>query len=89
MSTRTDRIDAAVSAASELIGFLQDEGPVNGAKARLIVEAAVPNARDWEVKESALASDVIRGRGKWPITMKSYSARSTLLLPNTTRPNGP
>jgi hypothetical protein len=57
MSTRTDRIDAAVSAASELIGFLQDAGPVIGAQARLIVEAAVraavPNAEDWEVKESA------------------------------------
>jgi hypothetical protein len=54
---RTDRIDAAVSAASELIGFLQDAGPVNGAQARLIIEAAVrasvPNAEDWEVKESA------------------------------------
>jgi len=45
MSTRTDRIDAAVSAASELIGFLQDAGPVNGAQARLIVEAAVRAGR--------------------------------------------
>jgi len=57
MGDRTARIDAAVSAASELIGFLQDAGPVNGAQARLIVEAAVrasvPNAEDWEVKESA------------------------------------
>ena len=73
---RTARIDAAVSAGGELIGFLQQEGPVTPGQARLIVEAvvraAVPNAEDWEVKESALASDVIRGRGRWPITMKSY-----------------
>jgi hypothetical protein len=57
MSARTDRIDTAISAASELIGFLQDAGPVNGAQARLIVDAAVraavPNVEDWEVKESA------------------------------------
>jgi hypothetical protein len=56
-NARADRIVAAVSAASELIRFLQDAGPVNGAQARLIVEAAVratvPNAEDWEVKESA------------------------------------
>ena len=54
---REDRIDTTVSAASELIGFLQDAGPVNGAQARLIIEAAcraaVPNAQDWKVRESA------------------------------------
>jgi hypothetical protein len=54
---RTERIDAAVSAGGELIGFLQQEGPVTPGQARLIVEAvvraAVPNAEDWEVRESA------------------------------------
>jgi hypothetical protein len=57
MGDRTDRIDAAVSAAGELIGFLQDAGPVNGAQARLIIEAAVraevANAEEWEIRDSA------------------------------------
>jgi hypothetical protein len=54
---RTERIDNAVSAASELIGFLQDAGPVNGAQARLIVEAvvraSVAKVEDWEIRASA------------------------------------
>ena len=54
---RTERIDDAVASAGELIGFLQQEGPVTPGQARLIVEAvvraAVPNAKDWEVRESA------------------------------------
>jgi hypothetical protein len=56
-NARTDRIDDAVASAGELIGFLQQEGPVTPGQARLIVEAvvraAVPNADDWEVRESA------------------------------------
>lgn len=54
--TRADRIDNAVSAASELIGFLQDVGPVNGAQAKLIIEAAVrasvANVAEWEIRDS-------------------------------------
>jgi hypothetical protein len=54
---RTDRIDAAVGAAGELIGFLLEEGPVTPGQARLIVEAtvraAVPNAKNFEVRDSA------------------------------------
>jgi hypothetical protein len=54
---RTERIDAAVSAAGELIGCLLIEGPVTPGQARLIVEgvvrATVPNAEGFEVRESA------------------------------------
>jgi hypothetical protein len=57
VDARTERIDAAVSAGGELIGFLQQEGPVTPGQARLIVEAvvraAVRNAEDWEVRKSA------------------------------------
>jgi hypothetical protein len=66
---REDKIDHAVSAASELIGFLQDAGPVNGAQARIIIEAAVRatvgNAEEWEVRASAkrIAAD-LEGAGK-------------------------
>jgi hypothetical protein len=54
---RTERVDAAVGIAGELIGFLLQEGPVTPGQARLIVEgvvrAAISNAEDWEVRESA------------------------------------
>jgi hypothetical protein len=57
MSARADRIDHAVSAAGELISYLQEEGPVTSGQARLIVDAvvraAVPNAQRWEVRASA------------------------------------
>jgi hypothetical protein len=57
MGDRTDRIDAAVSSAGELIAALQDEGPVNGGQARVIIEAcvraAVGNAEPWEIRASA------------------------------------
>ena len=56
-NARTDRIDAAVGAAGELIGFLLEEGPISPGQARLIVEgvvrAAVPNAKNFEVRDSA------------------------------------
>jgi hypothetical protein len=64
--TRTERIDAAVSAAGELIGCLLIEGPVTPGQARLIVEAVVratvPNAEYWEVREGAarIATEVER-----------------------------
>ena len=64
---RTERIDAAVSAGGELIGLLLQEGPVTPGQARLVVEAvvraAVPNAEDWELRESAMriATD-LKGR---------------------------
>jgi hypothetical protein len=54
---RTECIDAAVSVAGELIGCLLIEGPVTPGQARLIVEgvvrAAVPNAGEFEVRDSA------------------------------------
>jgi hypothetical protein len=54
---RTERIDACVSKAGEFIGALQQHGSVTPNQAKLIVEAvvraAVPNAEDWEVRESA------------------------------------
>jgi hypothetical protein len=57
MTARTERLDAAVSAGGELIGLLLQEGPVTPGQARLVIEAtvraAVPNARDWEVRQSA------------------------------------
>ena len=56
-NARTDRIDNAVSAGAELLGFLSREGPITPAQARLVIEAAVravvPNAEDWEVRDSA------------------------------------
>jgi hypothetical protein len=54
---RTDRIDDAVSAGAELLGFLSRGGPITPGQARLVIEAAVravvPNAEDWEVRDSA------------------------------------
>jgi hypothetical protein len=54
---RTDRIDDAVSAGAELLGFLSRQGPITPGQARLVIEAAVravvPNAKDWEVRDSA------------------------------------
>ena len=55
---RTERIDAAVASAGELIAALQDWGPVVPNQAKVIVMAAVraevPNAQDWEIKQSAV-----------------------------------
>ena len=54
---RADRIDVCVSKAGELIGALQQHGAVTPNQAKLIVEAvvraAVPNAENWELRESA------------------------------------
>ena len=56
-NARIDQIDAAVSAAGELIGLLMTKGSVGPAQARLIVEAvvraAVPNFESWEIRDSA------------------------------------
>jgi polyhydroxyalkanoate synthesis regulator phasin len=56
-NVRANRIDAAVSAAGELIGALLEKGPITPQQARTIVEAtvraAVPNFEDWEVRDSA------------------------------------
>jgi hypothetical protein len=66
---RSDRIDSAVSGAGELIGLLQVAGPINGAQARLIIEAAVratvPNFESWEIRDSAgrIAAE-LEGLGK-------------------------
>jgi hypothetical protein len=54
---RSDRIDAAVSAASELIGTLQEHGSITPNQARVLIEAAVraavSNFQEWEVRASA------------------------------------
>jgi hypothetical protein len=56
-NARTDRIDAAVSAGGELVGALIDLGPINPEQAKLIVEAtvraAVPNFKEFEIRDSA------------------------------------
>jgi hypothetical protein len=56
-NVRNERIDAAVSAAGDLIGLLLTEGPVNSQQAKLIVEgvvrAVVPNFEGWEIRDSA------------------------------------
>ena len=56
--TRTDRIDDAVSAASELIAALMDFGPITPQQAKLIMvataRAAVTNIEEFEVRDSAL-----------------------------------
>ena len=55
--TRADRIDNAVSAASELIAALMDFGPITPQQARLIMMAAariaVTNIEEFEVRDSA------------------------------------
>jgi hypothetical protein len=55
--TRNDRIDDAVSAASELIAALTDLGPVTPQQAKLILvaaaRAAVLNIEEFEVRASA------------------------------------
>jgi hypothetical protein len=56
-NVRTERIDAAVASASELIAALQDHGAVTAAQAKLIVEAcvraSVPSAQAFEIRDSA------------------------------------
>jgi hypothetical protein len=56
-NARTDRIDDAVSAASELIAALIDLGPVSPDQAKLIMmaaaRAAVTNIEEFEVRDSA------------------------------------
>lgn len=57
MSIRSERIDAAVCAAGELISALEDHGPINSKQATVLVmaavRAAVPNAEEWEARASA------------------------------------
>jgi hypothetical protein len=57
MGDRADRIDSAVASAGELIAALQDEGPITGGQARVIIEACVRavvgNAEPWEIRASA------------------------------------
>ena len=67
--TRADRIDNAVSAASELITALMDLAPVTPQQARLIMMAAaravVTNIEEFEVRASAqrIAGE-LEGMGK-------------------------
>jgi hypothetical protein len=75
VNNRDQLIDTAVSAASELIGFLQDAGPVNSAQARIIIESAVrasvANAAPWEIRDSAkrVFKDLERPVGKEPVQL--------------------
>jgi hypothetical protein len=67
--TRTDRIDNAVSAASELIAALMDLGPVAPQQAKLIMiaaaRAAVTNIEEFEVRNSAVrVAGELEGMGK-------------------------
>ena len=61
---RIERIDAAVSAASELLGALIEGGAVTPTQAKLVIEAAVraavPNPQEFEIRESAkrIAADL-------------------------------
>jgi hypothetical protein len=54
---RTDKIDGAIAAASELIAALMDLGPIAPAQAKLIMmaaaRAAVTNIEEFEVRDSA------------------------------------
>ena len=71
---RSDRIDAAVASAGELIGTLQQHGSVTPNQAKVLVEAAVrvvvPNFQEWEVRAAAkrvaaeLENDKAKRRGK-------------------------
>jgi hypothetical protein len=69
-NARTERIDAAVGAGGELIGLLLQEGSVTPGQARLIIEAAVraavPNAKGFELRESAarIAAELEGGSGE-------------------------
>ena len=69
-NARTNRIDNAVSAGAELLGFLSRRGPITPSQARLLIEAAVravvPNAENWEVRDSAvrIAEELEAGGGK-------------------------
>jgi len=62
--TRAERIDDAVSRASELITALLDLGPVTPEQAKLIMmaaaRAAVTNIEEFEVRDSAkrIAADL-------------------------------
>jgi hypothetical protein len=55
--TRADRIDDAVSRASEVITALMDLGPIAPAQAKLIMmaaaRAAVTNIQEFEVRDAA------------------------------------
>jgi hypothetical protein len=67
--TRTDRIDDAISAASELIAALMDLGPIAPAQAKLIMmaaaRAAVTNIEEFEVRDSAVRiAGELEGMGK-------------------------
>jgi hypothetical protein len=55
--TRTERIDAAVSDAGQLITALLEKGPLNPAQCRLVLAAAravVENFEEWEAHDAAI-----------------------------------
>jgi hypothetical protein len=56
---RTEKIDAAICAGTQLIAALMECGPLNSAQANVIIQAAVraavPNAEFFEIAERARA----------------------------------
>jgi hypothetical protein len=56
--TRTEKIDAAVSDAGQLISALLEMGPLTPAQCSVLVMAAaravVPNFEEWEARDSAI-----------------------------------
>jgi hypothetical protein len=56
--TRTERIDAAVSDAGQLITALLEKGPLNPAQCSVLVLAAaravVENFEEWEAHDAAI-----------------------------------
>jgi hypothetical protein len=55
--TRRERIEDAVCKAGELIGALEEHGPITPEQTRILVHAvaraAVPNLEAWEVWQAA------------------------------------
>ena len=56
--TRTERIDAAVSDAGQLITALLEKGPLNPEQCSVLVHAAaravVENFEEWEARDAAI-----------------------------------
>jgi hypothetical protein len=55
--TRSDRLDAAVATAGQLVSALLEKGPLTQAQVALLIRAAgraaVPNFQDWEAHDAA------------------------------------
>jgi len=82
MTTRAEKIDHAICAASELISRLLDLGPLNSDQAGLIVagnvQAVVPGAQEYEIiaRAKVIEADLIAAQAipKIGISRKRRSA---------------